>query len=241
MTASKRFKRARLRALAGQRKRDTSFRPRYTNLADHQDGYYECPHVSPFTLSARNVEADVFVMLQDWSSSEWLNRNRSAVVRAHGHEPSLPTNRRLQQYLLRYLGVPLAGTYATNLFPFVKPGPLSQKIPQRVLTRAARCYAMPQVRRVGPTTVVCLGLQTYNAVRESLGRAPYRAFRNALRWPTQNGATTFFCVPHTGALGELGSVRYSKQPSGHWWRQVARHCERHRRSAAAPAGSGDRR
>src|SRR5450755_1191951 len=97
---------------------------------------------------------------------------------------------------------------------------------------------MPQVRRVRPTAVICLGLQTYNAVRESLGRAPYLAFRNALRWPTKKGATTFFCVPHTGALGELGSVRYGKRPSAFWWRAMVRRCESHSRRAEARVRRG---
>ena len=113
--------------------------------------------MSPYTKSARNHDAPIFVLLQDWSSEDRLNGPLDQDAIEHGHTPSLPTNRRLNQLLGRFFNVTLADTYATNLFPFIKPGSLSAPIPFKDLVRAAREYALPQISIVGPRLVICLG------------------------------------------------------------------------------------
>lgn len=42
----------------------------YKSIADYENGYYECDYVPPYSKSAHNVNADVFVVLQDWSSDD---------------------------------------------------------------------------------------------------------------------------------------------------------------------------
>ena len=37
----------------------------YTSIADYANGAYECEYVSPYSKSAHNVDADVFVILKD--------------------------------------------------------------------------------------------------------------------------------------------------------------------------------
>src|SRR5215203_7205052 len=62
----------RLRTLA--KNRQATRWPHYKSIADYQVGVYECDFVSPFTIGAGNVEADVMVLLQDWSSDDELTR-----------------------------------------------------------------------------------------------------------------------------------------------------------------------
>ena len=126
MKQSTRYKRRRLYALAQVRRAERW--NGYTNLDEYHQGFYECNHVSPYTLGASNVDADVLLLLQDWSSRDWLLKNRSYEVRTLGHEPKLATNKKVQEVLLKHLRVRLCDTYATNLFPLIKPGPLSTKI-----------------------------------------------------------------------------------------------------------------
>jgi hypothetical protein len=45
----------------------------YYSIADFHDGIYECDYVSPYTKTAGNLNAEAFIMLQDWSSFDSLN------------------------------------------------------------------------------------------------------------------------------------------------------------------------
>jgi restriction system protein len=44
----------------------------YTAIADYANKAHECDYVYPYSKSAHNVDADVFVILQDWSYSEGI-------------------------------------------------------------------------------------------------------------------------------------------------------------------------
>ena len=55
--------------LAMQRKAD--HRDGYWDLADIHDGYYECDYVSPWSISAQNVDAELMILGKDWASSEF--------------------------------------------------------------------------------------------------------------------------------------------------------------------------
>jgi len=54
-------KASQLLALARQRQADRW--PGYHTIGDYHDGVYESEHVSPYTRSAGNVDADVFILL----------------------------------------------------------------------------------------------------------------------------------------------------------------------------------
>src|ERR1019366_945036 len=103
----------------------------YTSIADYSGGAYECDFVSPFTKSACNVDADVMVVLQDWSSDEELSRGLDESTRRLGYTPTQPTSRNLERLLKITFGLSLSDIYGTNLFPFVKPGVVSSPIPDR--------------------------------------------------------------------------------------------------------------
>jgi hypothetical protein len=62
-----------LKALATKRQRARW--PGYKGIGDYHNGVYECPYVSPYTKTAGNVDADIMVVLQDWTSDESIRRD----------------------------------------------------------------------------------------------------------------------------------------------------------------------
>lgn len=109
---------AALRLLARKRRRDSL--QGYCRLIDFHGGYYECCFVSPWTKSANNVDADVMLFGQDWSSSDRLNRPRNFEQRKYGQTPKLRTNVNLREFLKQNMQLDFSETYATNVFPFIK-------------------------------------------------------------------------------------------------------------------------
>lgn len=198
-------KHARLLELAKKRQRDSSWRG-YGRIGDYHGGVYECDHVSPYTKSAGNVDAKVFVLLQDWASHDWLNGQCDLDAVRLGRKPSLATNRNLDR-LLALLGVDLGEAFATNLFPFIKCGDLSAPLPMRDLLRAAREYAIPQVEIVAPQLVVCLGVQTFNALRIAAGLRRTANTQAAIDSPFELVGASVWCQAHTGALGQKNRNR----------------------------------
>jgi hypothetical protein len=110
------------------RKRQAHRSPRYDNLADFHDGFYECDFVSPWTISANNLNAALMLIGQDWSSSDSLNGSKDKEIKRRGQTWDLPTNKTLRDLLQRHMSLSFTDTYATNLFPFVKRGPMNARI-----------------------------------------------------------------------------------------------------------------
>jgi len=194
-------KEERLRSLARKRKRARWAHVR--QVGDYHCGAYDSDHVSPYTRSAGNVDAEVFVLLQDWSSDSWLSRPLNHEVQRLGYAPSLPTNRNLVSLLRRHLDTCLADTYVTNLFPFIKQGTLSGKLETEALARAAREYAIPQVRIVAPKLVICLGLAATNAVRHVCRKAAAATMESAIEQPFTHEGVTYWAQAHPGHFGQV--------------------------------------
>ena len=72
----------------------------YKNLCDYLEGIYDCDFVSPWTKSAGNVDAEVMVFLQDWTSdgSDSLKKPVQELIDL-GYRPGKPTNDRLIELL----------------------------------------------------------------------------------------------------------------------------------------------
>jgi restriction system protein len=191
--------------LAAKRRR-TSW-PGYFSIGKYHDGVYECDYVSPYTKSANNVDAEVMILLQDWSSDAAPSSNLDPAARDLGHTPSLPTNRNLKRLLSNHLGLELQEVYATNLFPFIKERRMSSRVPFPDFVRAAREFAIPQIQVVSPKILICLGLNTFNAVRVASGAAPKKPMATAIISPMQLGSTPIRCQANTGARGQSNRGR----------------------------------
>lgn len=198
-------KQSKLRELGVKRK--AARWPGYHQIGDFHDGVYECDHVSPYTMSAQNCDADVFVLLQDWASADGLMGFVEQESIELGYSPDLPTNRNLIRLLDAHFGLALADTYATNLFPFIKPGGMTASIPFRDLVKAAQEFALPQVSIVRPRLVVCLGLQTFRAMQRAAGHPTSSRLAEAIADPFEFESTMIWCQAHTGGLGQANRNR----------------------------------
>jgi uracil-DNA glycosylase len=191
---------AALLRLAKKRRRDSI--QGYCRLSDFHGGYYECCFVSPWTKSAYNVDADVMLLGQDWSSSDNLNRPRCPEQRKIGQTWNLPTNRRLRDFLEQHMQLDFCKTYATNVFPFIKKGAVSARIKPIDMHYCAKEYAVPEMEIVAPKMAICLGKSTFEAVQLSLGEEP-RQFAEAFlpECRINYHSTEIYGVPHPGSWG----------------------------------------
>ena len=75
----------------------------YLNIGEFHSGIYDCFHVSPYTKSAGNVDSQLFILLQDWVSAEYLDGQVNRTLVELGRDSNLPTNKKLGR-LLHVLG-----------------------------------------------------------------------------------------------------------------------------------------
>ena len=197
---STREKLARLRTLGKLRSR-VCFAG-YHTLAEYAGAVPDTNFVSPYTMGAKNVNSPIFILLQDWASDEYLRQRPSLALLKMGRDPSFPTNKRLEKLLVQYFRVSIEQTFATNLFPYIKPGKTGTFLPRADLAAAARLFAVPQIDIVEPRLVVCLGLQAFNAVAEALGKSTYQSIDQAIQKPFRHRTTQIYCQAHTGNRGE---------------------------------------
>lgn len=212
-------KHACLRELA--RLRQKTRWPGYKCIGDYHDGLYECEFVSPYTRRACNVDAEVMILLQDWSCDEVLRGPVLAERLTLGHDPRRATNKRLKDLLCQHFRLELSDVYATNVFPFVKPGAMSASIPMRDLARAAREFALPQIEIVEPRLAVCLGKAAFDAVALAAGRRRTGSLAEAIDLPFEIGRTQVWCQAHTGPLGTNARNRNRADQVARDWARMA--------------------
>lgn len=195
----------------------------YKRLADYPG--FECDFVSPYSKGAHNLDADVMILLQDWSSHDALKRSKGPSEL--GRDPNLPTNKNLDKLLQQSFGMRLAETYATNLFPYIKLGGLSARIPFKDLVYAAETFALPQIRIVAPKLVICFGKNTFNALRVAEQHARCRDMADAIESPfdIDLGAgrkTAVWAQAHPGVLGQNNRNRLHPGRTLQDWESMSR-------------------
>lgn len=167
-------------------------------LADFHGGYYECEFVSPWTLSARNVDAQLAIVLQDWCGSDYLAQPIRPQLKELGHDPALATNINLKR-LLAVIGLNLDDVFGTNAFPFVKRGKMSSKVEGLNLDRTFSEFVLPQIEIVGPTLVVLFGKAVYNSACRVLGAKSASNLAMAIASPIHFRDVTYVASVHPGS------------------------------------------
>jgi hypothetical protein len=173
----------------------------YGHVGEFHDGVFECAYVSPWTISASNVDARYMVVGQDWSSRDQLAKPPSRHVIDHGFDPKFKTNANLELLLNNHLQIKRCECYLTNLFPFIKSGAAGTVVPPSHLERCARDFLVPQIEIVGAPLVICLGLQTFNALMKAVGQATANDMGSAIAGPREFQRSKLCAVAHTGTLG----------------------------------------
>jgi restriction system protein len=179
----------------------------YRRIEEFHDRYYDQHDwVSPWTISACNVESDLMIIGQDWASEDFLLKDADPRIRQFGHDPTLATNRNLKRLLREAFGRRLEETFATNAFVFAKPGGMTSRLPAADLILSVKRFALKEIEIVQPRMVICLGIGTFNAIRATLD---LRALK--LEGIDYAGPAVMYCaaqihgVPHVGARG-LGAT-----------------------------------
>lgn len=190
----------------------------FSNVSEFQNGIFEhADFLTPWTVGAKNFDADLMLVAQDWASSSWLDNPANAKYGELGRDPTLVTNKNIENYL-ELFSLTFGDTYATNAFPYIKSGNLSAKIKNHYFRKAVVDFLVPQMDVIRPKMVICLGSLVYNELRR------YRALRPALiRFGHECGVdfdgSKLFGVYHPGGLGTAsagGSSEASKQ-----WRKLS--------------------
>lgn len=221
-------KRERLIQLGQKRKKDQW--ERYKNIADIHDGAYDRDHdhVSPITKGANNLDSKIMVILQDWASEEDFIKpfDPNLLDNAIGYAPSSPTIKNLKCRLHDHFNIEINETYATNLFPFIKPGRTSAAIPYSVLKRAARDYAVPQIAIVRPLLVIVLGHLSFWAIAEALEQKAQAKLKDSIQNPIDQNGYRIWCQAHTAwdaaKLGGLAAVDAAWAPMAVWYKRSSR-------------------
>ncbi|MFZ4524649.1 MAG: hypothetical protein ACOYOE_03640 [Chlorobium sp.] len=223
-------KRQALRELAVTRKQtpppEGSFR-----LGKYHEGIYECDHVSPYTKGADNVNAEIFVLLQDWGSDDEMSRSvvdleKQKFELLYGRTPGQYPNEHLEELLHKYFSIALDQTYATNLFPYIKSGEVSAEISDKDLRRAAEEFALPQIAIVQPKLVICCGKKTFNAVRVAADEKEVETVEEGINAPFSLYGSEVWLQSHPGIRGtnnrNSGGV---DRVSGDWEKMAASFAE----------------
>ena len=208
----------RLLALAKKRKAKTY--EGYTAIGDHNNGAYECDYVSPYSISANNVDADILIILQDWCSEESFGEDVDPETLEYGHTPSVKTNINLKKLLSEHLNVTLDQTYATNLFPYIKPGPMSAYIPDKDRLKAAKDFTLPIIEIIHPRIAICFGKDTFNAIRKAYGLKVVYNMKEAVASHFTYRSTEIFCQAHPAQRGQNNRNREDKNQVSSDWKSM---------------------
>ena len=160
------------------------------------------------------------VLLQDWSSHGHLSGPLDEDARDIGHTPGEPTNRNLARLLKATFNLSIADVYGTNLFPFVKRGAMSARIPDADMVRAAREFALPQLEIVGPRLAICLGIATFDAVRVARGLPRTRNVDAALTAHFAIDDTQVWFQTHPGHFGQISRNKGAVDRVSQDWLQM---------------------
>ncbi|MDP2368148.1 uracil-DNA glycosylase family protein, partial [Rhodoferax sp.] len=175
----------------------------YRRIEEFHDGFYDKHNwVSPWTISACNVDSPIMIVGQDWASEEFLAGPANTRQQALGHDPDLPTNKNLKYLLREAFDRELSDVFATNAFVFVKLGGMGTRIPLKDLRRCVETYTLREVEIIRPKMLLCMGTHAFNAFRAALGHSyqPLNQARYSMPEVTFQ-ETEIYGVPHVGARG----------------------------------------
>ncbi len=129
-------------------------------------GYNFRNWISPYTKGACQPNG-IAVVLQDWASESGLLGQHDPRITALGRDPDRITNQRLEALLQIVLGTSLCNVYATNVFPFVKPGAMSSSISQALVNRTAQTFTAPELAIANPKLILALGKMAQRALQKA--------------------------------------------------------------------------
>ena len=202
-------------------KRQTTSRAGFLNLRDFHAGFYECPFVSPWSISACNIESSIMIVGEDWIGADTLAGPKRTDVAKLGYDPQFPTNINLFGLLGRHFQVQFSDVYATNLFPLIKPGNSSASISAGDLDWATSDFLVPQIEALSPKLIICLGVTVVRRRRKCAHLPMGANLQGLIEDPFDFLGARIEVVAHTGALGMNGRGRQQVEKD---WQQLSMRC-----------------
>jgi uracil-DNA glycosylase family 4 len=161
-----------------EKTREELLKEGFLDVSDICKGLYDTrDFVSPYSKTACNLNADVMLIGQDWSSQDTLENypeEKAKEVAKNGYDADIPTNKNLQDFLGAFnkgafnekekLKLNFSDCYATNLFVFIKPKKISSPIKKKYFIECAKEYTLPEIAIVKPKIVICLGSQVFKVL-----------------------------------------------------------------------------
>jgi restriction system protein len=176
----------------------------FENLGDYQGGRFECDYVSPYSRTAGNVDSDLLLFLQDWTSDEPKSERELQAMQQYGRTPWRVTNKKLDHLLAVHFNRDIRQVYATNLFPFIKPGRMSDGIFRQYLERAASEFAKPHISILQPKLVVVFGRDASQALAHACDRRDCKTWFGPASAPFCIEGATVWSQPHPAA--RIGAI-----------------------------------
>lgn len=175
---------------------------KYVKVSEYSNGiYYDPNYISPVSKSAHNVNSKILIILQDWASYDFLiSQDHTPEKIKSGIDLSLPTNKRLQLYLLNYFGINFHQTYAINLFPYIKLGNISASIPIHDYLYSIENFIEPFIKVFEANIVIAVGSTNYNILRR-FKKISKINIKDTYLDPFKIGNSIVLGVPHTGGMG----------------------------------------
>ena len=207
-----------LRDLAKKRKLTTPPEGSY-QIGHFHNGLFDCEHVSPYSKGAHDFNAPIFVLLQDWASYfDTTKRKVKDVDIQLGYDPDQPTNKHLSDLLHSNFKRGISDVYGTNIYPFIKE---KRPITLEELMSAAKEFAIPEILIVKPKLVICLGLDTFNALRKARGLNEVNNITEGLHNPFKIENINVWLQAHTGNLGRYNRTKKNANQVEEDWKYMA--------------------
>ena len=193
----------------------------FRDIAECHNGVYDCEYVSPYSKSAHNLHSDILIWLHDWISDDVLSSPLIQDAIDFGRIPSLPTNKNHDRFLSDHFGFKISDTYATNLFPYIKPGGINSAIPVSLTRECARIFGLPHIEILQAKFVIALGLNCFKALVVEAGELRPTKLADAIGQPITYQKSRVRAQAHTGALGQNNRNSKKKGQTDQDWKRMA--------------------
>jgi restriction system protein len=180
------------------------------------DGFWdEDEHVVPWSKTACNYDSEVMLIAQDWDSLDNLTAPLAAKhhrIKLVGRNEKLATNKRIDKLLAQYLALTWSDIFATDVFPFIKPGDMRGNLRLTDLVRCAHDFALPQIDIIRPLLVICLGRSTtFRAIAAAIGQRFSAPNGDDPLGPVEYRNVKIYGVTHPGGRGNAWVDRIDKE------------------------------
>jgi len=196
------------------------------NLGDYPKPNHECNFVSPITKTAGNIGSNIFVLLQDWTSEDAMDKEKDmpaaevAEMRERGYDPDSTTFKRLINLLRLHFEKSLHDIYASNVFPLIKPKGTGSAIPLKDMRWGAEEFTLPQIAILRPRLTVILGLASIRGVQCALRRPRSHSLASAVAAPFDCLETRIWCQAHPAARISNDQLTKGWKEMADWYRRT---------------------